>query len=177
MTQPKKFNWIVFTVLVVAAIATRFIPHPFNFTAIGAVALFSGAIMPDKRFSYLVPLALLFISDLFIGFHFSMLPVYGSFMITVWIGTRIKQNPNWKSIISGSIISSVVFFLVTNLPFWYIDQKLYPLTLEGTLESYKMAIPFFRNQVIGDLFYCGLLFGIYSLIPAKGTLTPVSVKK
>ena len=172
----KNLNLAVFILIVIAAIASRFIPHPFNFTAVGAVALFSGAVMSDKRFAYLVPLIILFISDLILKFHFSMVPVYGCFAITVWIGSMLKQT-RWYSIAGASLISSVIFFLITNLPFWYLDLQLYPMTISGTLESYKMALPFFRNQVLGDLFFNALLFGIYFLIPADKKLQPVALKK
>lgn len=173
----KKIHLLVFIPLVIAAIASRFIPHPFNFTAVGAIALFSGAMMVDKRYAYLIPLALLFLTDLFIGFHFSMLPVYGSFMLTVWIGTKIRNNPRWFKIMGASVISSLIFFLITNLPLWYLDLRLYPMTMEGTLTSYEMALPFFRNQLLGDLFYNAILFGMFYIIPSKGKLTPLRVRK
>jgi hypothetical protein len=150
--------------LIIIAALTRFIPHPFNFTAIGAIALFSGANFRDKRLAYLLPFAVMLITDLIIGFHFSLIPVYGSFAIAVFIGTMISKNQNVVSIGIGSIISSVIFFLITNLPFWYLDLKLYPMTISGTIESYTMALPFFRNQLIGDLFYSALLFGIFHMM-------------
>ena len=148
-------------VLIAVASFTRLIPHPFNFTAIGAMAIFSGANFKDKRFAFLLPLIAMFITDLIIGFHFSILPVYGCFAFAVWMGLKIKQKQNILSITSASLISSTVFFLITNLPLWYVDISLYPMTLNGTLESYSMAIPFFKNQILGDLLYSGLLFGVY----------------
>lgn len=171
-------SFIVATILIVLAAASRLIPHPFNFTCLGAMALFSGANIKDKRFAFLLPIIVLFVTDAIIGFHFSMLPVYSCFTLTVWIGIQIRNKQNTISIVTGSLISSVVFFLVTNLPFWYIDQQLYPITLAGTLQSYTMAIPFFKNQVLGDLFYCLMLFGIYSLFSKKsGILKPIFTSK
>jgi hypothetical protein len=67
-------------------------------------------------------------------------------------------------VISASLLSSIIFFLVTNLPLWYLDQGLYPMTWSGTMTSYTLAIPFFNNQILGDLFYNGVLFGAYALI-------------
>ena len=153
--------------LIILAAITRFIPHPFNFTAVGAMALFSGANFKDKRFAYLMPIAVMFLTDLYFGFHFSILPVYACFAFTVWLGTRISQNQNPKSIGLNSITSSVIFFLITNLPFWYLDQGLYSMDLRGTMQSYTMALPFFTNQIIGDLFYNGLLFSLYYVIAIK----------
>ena len=157
-------------ILIVLASLTRLIPHPFNFTAVGAMALFSGANFKDKRFAFLLPLIAMFITDLILGFHFSILPVYGCFAFAVWMGLQIKKKQNILSIASASLISSTVFFLITNLPLWYVDMGLYPMTFNGTLESYIMAIPFFKNQILGDLFYSGLLFGVYYLVYRKSNV-------
>ena len=154
-------TFLIPILLIVLAAITRLIPHPFNFTAVGAMALFSGANFKDKRFAFLLPVIVMFLTDLIIGFHFSMLPVYACFTFTVWVGIRIKKNQNLIAIATGSLISSVVFFLITNLPLWYVDMGLYPVTIQGTIESYRMAIPFFKNQVLGDLFYNTILFGVY----------------
>jgi hypothetical protein len=153
--------------LIVLAAITRFIPHPFNFTAVGAIALFSGANFKDKRYAFLFPFIILFLTDLFFGFHFSMLPVYACFTFTVWLGVLLSKNQSVLTIIGGSLLSSIIFFLITNLPFWYMDLRLYPATLQGTLESYTMALPFFRNQILGDLFYNAVLFGVYHLVFRK----------
>lgn len=150
--------------LIAFAAISRFLPnHPYNFTAIGAMALFAGTAFSDKRMAYLLPIFVMALTDLYFGFHFSILPVYMCFAITVFLGTRIKEI-KLRSVIGMSLLSSFLFFLITNLPFWYADLSLYTLDLKGTLESYYMALPFFRNQLLGDLFYNGILFGIYYLI-------------
>jgi hypothetical protein len=178
MKKTNNLPFFAITAIVIITIASRFIPHPFNFTAIGAIALFSGAVIRDKRYAFLIPLFILFLTDLIIGFHFSMLPVYGCFMFTVWMGTTIKNSLKVKSILFSSLISSMVFYLVTNLPFWYLDLQLYPMTLSGTLDSYVMALPFFRNQVLGDLFYNLVLFGSYLMMFRKKEFTdPAYISK
>ena len=151
-------------ILIVVAAITRFIPHPFNFTAIGAMALFSGANFKDKRYAFLLPIITMLLTDLYFGFHFSIVPVYLCFAFTVWMGIRISRNQKPFVIASASVISSFVFFLITNLPVWYADLSLYPITIKGTLQSYNMAIPFFSNQIIGDLFYNTILFSVYHLV-------------
>ncbi len=162
-----KNTFLPVVLLIILAAITRFIPHPFNFTAVGAMALFSGANFKDKRFAYLMPIGVMLITDLFLGFHFSILPVYACFAFTVWMGTRISSKQNVMNVSGSSIISSVVFFLVTNLPFWYLDQHLYPMNLQGTFMSYTMALPFFSNQIIGDLFFNGVMFSVYHLVVLK----------
>lgn len=169
---------LIAIIIITLASLTRFMPHPFNFTAVGAMALFSGAVIRDKRYAFLLPVIVMFMTDLFIGFHFSILPVYGCFAFTVWLGTKIKKKKTLLPIAAASLTSSVIFFLVTNLPFWYLDLKLYPMTFSGTIQSYEMAIPFFKNQVLGDLLYNALLFGIYSIVNRKNLiLKPNTIKK
>ncbi|HRH67025.1 MAG TPA: hypothetical protein PLU53_12055 [Bacteroidia bacterium] len=162
--QNKTNALLIAILLIVIAAITRMIPHPFNFTAIGAIALFSGATFRDKRFAYLLPFTAMILTDLYLGFHFSILPVYGCFALTVALGTTLKNQPKLLPVAGLSILSSIIFFLVTNLPIWYADMSLYPLSWTGTMESYTMALPFFGNQIVGDLFYTGAFFGIYHVV-------------
>ena len=162
---------IIFPILLVAlAASSRLIQHPANFTAIGAMALFGGAIIRDKRLAFLLPLAAMIVTDAILGFHSSMIPVYACLVFTVFIGTKIQQNRTVLRIASASFVSSLVFFLVTNLPFWYVDISLYPMTWAGMLESYTAAIPFFGNQLAGDLFFNALLFGAYYVFSRQSSV-------
>lgn len=171
MNLKKNLSPIVFAmVLIVLAAVSRFIPHPFNFTAIGAMAMFSGANIRNKNVALLLPLTVMVITDLFFGFHFSILPVYACLVFIVMIGFNIKKKQSARNILFGSLLSSIIFYLITNLPFWYADMSLYPLTLAGTLASYTAGLEFFRNQILGDLFYNLLLFGSFHLIFTKNRI-------
>ncbi|TAH38846.1 MAG: hypothetical protein EYC69_14270 [Bacteroidetes bacterium] len=147
--------------LILFAALTRLLPHPYNFTALGAMALFSGVTFGKHKWAYLLPFIVLILTDLILGLHVSMIPVYACIALTVFLGTRVQNKPGILNIAILSLTSSSIFFLITNLPIWYADLSLYPMTIAGTLESYSMAIPFFKNQILGDLFYNTLLFGIY----------------
>lgn len=162
-----KPRYLLILLLLVVAAISRLIPHPFNFTAIGAMALFSGAVIRDRRLAFLLPIVVMLLTDAFLGFHASMMPVYACFTFTVFLGVLMRNKQNPLTISACSIFSSVVFFLVTNLPFWYADISLYPLTWQGTLESYTAAIPFFGNQLAGDLFFNLLLFGSYYFLERR----------
>jgi hypothetical protein len=155
--------------LVFLAASTRLIPHPANFTALGAMALFSGANIKDRRLGLLLPLITLLITDMILGFHSSMIPVYVCIFFTSILGVKISDKQNLFTIGGSTLLASVVFFLVTNLPFWYADLQLYPMTLSGTLESYTMALPYFGNQLAGDLCYTAAIFGLYRLISRSTT--------
>ena len=53
-------NLIIRTVVILAMIALaavlRVMPHPWNFTPVGAMALFSGAVIKDRRLAFLFPM-------------------------------------------------------------------------------------------------------------------------
>lgn len=148
-------------ILITLGIAARFLPHPANFAPIGAIAIFSGIYLP-KKWALVLPLAALFFSDLFIGFYAwpIMLSVYASFIIMAVIGLAVRKYKNIGTILGGTILGSVIFYLVTNGAVWAFGS-LYPHTAAGLAQSYYMAIPFFKNSLLGDLFYTGALVGAY----------------
>lgn len=157
----------IFYPLLVVAIAafTRLLPHPPNFSPIAAMALFGGAYL-SKKYALIIPIIALFISDIFLGFHSTIPFVYGSFLITGLIGLWLKNHRDFKSIAVGTLLSSVLFFLITNFGVWLVGS-LYQKNITGLIQSYIMAIPFFRYTIIGDLFYTGIFFGSYQAILSK----------
>jgi hypothetical protein len=145
------------------AALSRLVPHLPNFTPVAAMALFGGAYIQNKKLAFLIPFAALLLSDLVLGFSLSTLPVYMCFAFTVAIGLAIRTKVSVVSVGLGAVLSSLVFFLITNLPIWYSSLSLYPLTVAGTLQSYTAALPFLTNSLAGDLFYSALLFSIYGV--------------
>jgi hypothetical protein len=119
---PHKENLLVRTVVILAMIVfaaiVRIVPHPLNFTPIGAMALFSGAVVKDRRLAFLFPLLALFVGDIFVGFHKLMPLVYASFLVDVALGYWIRNRRNvWR--ISGiTLLGAIQFFLVTNFAVW-----------------------------------------------------------
>lgn len=148
-------------ILITLGIAARFLPHPANFAPIGAIAIFSGLYLP-KKWALALPLAAMFFSDLFIGFYAwpVMVSVYAGFIAIGLIGLAVRQNKKLSTVLGGTILGSVIFYLLTNGAVWAFGS-LYPPTLSGLMQSYTMAIPFFRNSLLGDLFYTGALVGAY----------------
>jgi len=146
----------------------RVIPHAANFAPIGAVALFGGVYL-NKRYALILPLAAMFISDIFIGFDSlqSRLMVYGSFMLIGLLGLAIRNHKNIFTVVGASLAGSTLFFLITNCVLFY-STKMYPHTLAGQIASYTNALPFFRATLLGDLFYVAVLFGAYELIWSYG---------
>lgn len=172
----RKSNLIAVSLLIIAAALTRLMPHWPNFTPIAAMGLLAGATVKDKKLAYIIPLAALFLSDVclqvftaiplpwkFVGFYsWGQLFTYGAFIIIVFMGTFIHKI-RFRSVVASSVLASVVFFLITNFSVWLLGD-MYPKSGGGLVSCYVAGIPFFGNTVIGDLFYCGMLFGGYYLI-------------
>lgn len=154
---------ISIVVMVVAAAFSRLIPHPWNFTAVGAMALFAGNYMSSKRMSLIVPMAALLLSDLALGMHNVMLFVYGAFAINVALGWTLKGNKTVARIGGTTLLSSLIFFVITNFGMWFMTP-MYAKTATGLLECYVAAIPFFGYQVAGDMFYVTLMFGAFEAL-------------
>lgn len=144
--------------------ATRLIPHPANFIPIAAMALFGGTYM-SKGKALIVPLLAMLASDLFIGFDSlpMRIAVYGSFLITVLIGYWLKNHKDIKNIIFASVLSSVIFFVITNFAVWAFGP-MYTKNIFGLAECFTLALPFFRNTILGDFFYTGVFFGSYGML-------------
>lgn len=142
----------------------RIIPHIPNFAPIGAMALFGGTYMSKKQ-ALILPTVAMVLSDLVIGFDsFPMrLAVYGSFILIVIIGMFLKNKVNLKNTVLFSFSASILFFLITNFAVWAFGG-LYPHTILGLKQSYFLAIPFFRNTILGDMTYSGLFFGGYEFL-------------
>jgi Family of unknown function (DUF6580) len=155
-------NTTVVLVMILAASALRIAPHPWNFTPIGAMALFSGAMLRRRWMKFGLPLAALFAGDLFIGFHVLMPVVYASFLVSVLIGTWLENRRTVSRIVGATLLGAAQFFLVSNLGVW-AAMSTYPRTLSGLGACYVAGIPFFWNSLAGDALYAGLLFGGFAL--------------
>jgi len=156
LTQPAGF-------ILIGAFA-RLIPHPANFAPIAAMAIFGGVYLSKKQ-AFTLPILAMILSDFFLGFDSvpMRLSVYGSFLLAVLIGFWIKNHKNTKHIVFASLFSSIVFFVITNFSVWAFTS-MYPKNASGLFEAYYLAIPFFRNTILGDLFYSGVFFGGYEFV-------------
>jgi len=167
----KKLNlehYLAFSVVVLGAVFMRLVPHIPNVAPIGALALFSGFLMPNIV-GFLLPLMVMVISDMFLGFHATILYVYGSFVLITGIGYVFHKKVSPSRVGMGSVIGSTIFFIITNFGVW-ITSSLYQKNSSGLIQSYIMGLPFFRNTLIGDLFYNVVFFigyGIFLVLSKK----------
>jgi hypothetical protein len=148
--------------MILAAAASRLIPHPPNFTAIGAMALFGGAQFGNKRAAFLVPLMGLALSDIVLGFYPITPVVYGSFALMVGLGFWVRRGRSGQRVAIAAIAGAILFFMLTNFGVWAIGG-LYPRTASGLVACYVAAIPFLQNMFLGNLFYSAILFGAVAL--------------
>ena len=149
--------------LIVLLAFSRLIPHPPNFTPILGMAIFSGAIINRKFVAYLVPLAAMLLSDLYLGFHSGMPIIYFTLAICVLIGTFIESRVtifNSILVITGGVL---VFYLITNFAVWY-GSGMYENSFSGLITCYVMGIPFLQNTFISSLMYGMGAFLIYEMI-------------
>jgi len=143
---------------IVAAAALRLIPHPPNFSPIGAMALFSGAYIGRRAMAFAAPIAALLLSDVVLGFYHGMATVYSATALIVLIGWFALGRVSPVRVGMAAVASSVLFFVITNFGMWLLSG-FYPPTFAGFEACYLAAIPFFQNTLAGDLFYSALLFG------------------
>lgn len=150
-------------ILIVFGVVTRFLPHAPNFTPLVAIALFSACYLP-KKWGLVVPLVAMFVADLFIGFYDwpVMAAVYSSFVLIGVIGWLIKKNKKWFTIGIGAIGGALLFFFITNFAVWAFTPW-YAKTLTGLIQSFTLALPFFKSTLFSSILYSASLFGAYEL--------------
>jgi len=158
--------WFLTVTILIAAIS-RIFPHIPNFTPIAAMALFGGANFKNKPSAFLVPLSAMFISDCILeftsgwGFHNTIVYVYLSIILITVIGMYVRRNNSVQSILIASLVSSALFFLITNFGVWAAMG--FQNGVAGLTTTYILGIPFFGPTLAGDLFFNGILFGSFYL--------------
>lgn len=155
---------MIYFLLIVFAIASRFIPHLSNAAAITALAIFAGSHLPKKQ-AIALPLVARLITDSIIGFFAwpQMLAVYGAHVVGVLFGLWIKDSKGlarWEKIVGSGFGAALVFFTITNFAFLYPEPQ-YMHNLSGVILSYTNGLPFLRGTLLGDIGYVTALFGAY----------------
>ena len=130
----------------------------FHLVPVAALGLFSGSILKNKVWAYVIPFGALFITDIFFefftstpGFYsFAQLFTYGGLLLVTLLGTRLNPSKG-LSVLGYTIGGSLIFFIVSNFGVW-TEGLLYPMTLGGLTECYAMAIPFYKSEFATKLF-------------------------
>ena len=152
--------------LIFFGILSRFAPHPPNLTAINAITLFSLFFMRSWKLSLLVASVTMLITDLILGFHNTMLFVYLSIGSLVLMGHMLKIEKSIYRTATCLALAPFLFYIISNFGIW-LTGSLYPKTMAGLELCYISAIPFLKNQMLGDWTYGICLFGIFILTKIK----------
>lgn len=151
---------ITFGVIIVLS-ASRLIPHPPNFTSLLALSFYIPAVFGIK-FIPAVTLALLF-TDMIIGFHSTMFFTLGSVIIIGIISKFFNRSILRR--IFGALIGAFIFYLLTNFGVWLNGS--YGYNLNGLINCYILALPFFAYSVISTLFFSTLIETVYRFFKIK----------
>lgn len=151
--------------MILGAALTRLVPHVPNVTAVVAMALLGGAYLSNRSLALFVPIAALFLSDLVLGFHSTVLFVYGAVALIAALSfwSQSRGATSISRLAMSSISASLLFFFITNFGVWMMDHW-YEKSAAGLMKCYVMALPFLGTEMIGDLFYTALLFGGVELV-------------
>ena len=153
-------NYLFCCIFIVLGVISRIIPHAPNFTPILSIALLSGFYIKNRYIVILPILAMLF-SDIIIGNHGLVVWVYSS-LIFIFILGSFALKDSTIDIITKSMLSSFIFFVLTNFGVWFTGG--YSYNYNGLLLCYTMALPFFKNTIISTTLFSLAIFGIYRLI-------------
>lgn len=150
-------------VFVALAVALRFLPHSFHFTPVAASLLFFGARGTTKR--AWIPLAMLAGSDVLLTLFWYRYPFTWDHLVTwvwyaaiLWLGTQLRSSNSPLRIGASSLAASISFFVASNFAVWAAWSDTYPKTWQGLMTCYAAAVPFFRNTLLGDLFFTAVFF-------------------
>lgn len=152
--------------LVFLGFLSRLLPHAPNVTPLVAIALFAGSVLP-WQLSLVIPVLSLVGSDWVIGFDTQVVWTWLAFTLVVALGWSLKDRPlGWWKVTWRALLSSGGFFLFSNYGVWcdnrlYDGLRMYPDTWAGLRQCYVNGLPFLRAQVVGDLSFTYLLFGLW----------------
>ena len=166
-------NSIIFA-MILAASLSRLIPHLPNMTAVSAMALFAGSMWGLSVATFLIPMAIMSLTDLVFGLHPTMTYVYGSFVAISLLGALFLRERRGVKVVAFSLLSSALFFAITNLGYW-AEGGFYPHNFSGLVECYVAGLPFVKNQVVGDLMYSAILFAAYDFVIRRNERTVASL--
>ena len=176
MTRPRL---LLLSAFVLVAAASRVLPHPPNFSPVAAVALFGAATFPGRWSAVLVAFGSMFLGDILLqltfaagwqpspGFYSGQWVVYACLIAAILMGLAMGPRPGLARVAAATLANAVVFYLVTNCIWLYGEGSLYPRTLAGQIQSYEMALPFFRNSLAGDSCFVAALFGGLAMAEAR----------
>ncbi len=155
--------------LILLAIVSRIVPHAWHFTAVGGSLLYFGARRP--LYQAVLPVGLFALTDYYITTHVYAYPFAASDYVLTWLwyaavivlgSIVLRQKSNVLRVVSGSVLASVSFFLVSNFAVWQ-HPGMYAHTFSGLMTCYVAALPFYPNEQLSTLLVASAAFGLPAL--------------
>lgn len=187
--QKIALRFSVISLMIVLAAFSRLIPHPPNFAPIGAMALFGAAYFSQRYLAFAIPIISMWLSDLvlnnvvygqyfdhFVWFYQGFYWTYGAFIIIGVVGFFMLKKVQLKSVVLASLLAAALFFVISNFGVW-ATGTMYPNTLSGLITCYAAGLPFFKNTIMGDLVYTGVLFGAFEFAQNRIPILKVQLSK
>ncbi|MFT4061773.1 MAG: hypothetical protein QM642_05365 [Edaphocola sp.] len=182
-------NFMVVLLGILFAVLTRLLPHPANFAPMMAMGIFGGALFRQKLWAFVMPIFTIWLSDLFInnviyaGYNQGFVWLYEGwywqysvyFLVSLASGLMFKNKIGVGRIAAVALGSAVLFYLVSNFGAW-AGTDMYPKTSEGLGTCYLMGLPYLKGTLLGNLFYCAVLFGAYYLLENRTAILKQTAK-
>ncbi len=165
---------IIAIMMILVAAISRLVLYPHNFSPIIGMALFSGAVIKDKKLAFLMPLLAMFISDvLFEAFKvapgfwgWGQVLHYLLYALITCFGFLLKKI-NVLNVVIFSVVSTIGFYIFSNTISFFVDMQVYhyyATNFKGYLDCMIAGLPFMEKGLLVDLGYCAILFGGYYLM-------------
>jgi len=152
----------------------KLIPHPPNFTPVIAVAIMSGYFFKNIYLSFATLLIAMLLADAFIGFYNNMIFVYLSLFLIAFIFFKISEKINFKNLFIYGFAGSLIFFIISNFGVWALGNPgvydvAYERNLNGLIECYILAIPFFGNTFLSTLIFAYPAIFVYKSLATRAS--------
>ncbi len=156
---------VVISILVILAAASRLLPHAPGFVAVTGASMFAGWYLRRGSVAFLIPLIVLSLSDLVLGFYQPLLmsAVYLVAVVPVLVGRLMRGNATPLRLAASALCCSVLSLVTINFVVW-LTSTWYAKTATGLIECYLAALPFFKYRMAGDVCSVAVFFGVYALI-------------
>ncbi len=185
MNTKINLRFSILTALILLVAFSRMIPHPTNFSPLGAIAIFGAAHFSKKWQILFIPIAATWLSDLFINnviyanyyptftwFYDGFYWQYTSYLLIALTSMALLKKVSKERVFIGAFCATAIFFLISNVGCW-VGNSFYPQNFKGLMSCYAAGIPFLKGTLLGDLFYSLVLFGGFAIAQYK---LPVLIK-
>lgn len=183
MNNNKSYSSFLAIGIIVLAVVSRLIPHPYNFAPFGAIALFSGAMIGNRYVALAVPCIAAWLSgvilnntvyqSMFTGFTWIDHNIFWqclSYLLTSWLGMSfLSAKNNAAKLGLSAVAASLIFFIITNFGYW-ASGLFYAKDGVGLTSCYINALPFYPASLAGDLLYTMAMFGVYYALMGRRIL-------